>query len=97
MNKLARLLPQKQLKNGDEDEANQSPAKGPSSVQPTPPQPSQQDPAVISFIPMTIDRSPLPILERPKEVESPSTKIRPQSSSDDAMDTEKWALFFCIS
>lgn len=46
MAKLARLLPPKQPHSGnidDDDQMNQSPMKaGPSSVQPTPPQPQTQ-------------------------------------------------------
>jgi hypothetical protein len=85
MLKLTRLLSASKGGRGEDDDI-QSPMKGPSSVQPTPPQPQnapQQDPAIISFIPTTVDRSPLPVLERPsKDLDDSSPlKNRPQTSA----------------
>ncbi|KAI6182968.1 Med12 domain-containing protein [Aphelenchoides bicaudatus] len=65
---------------------------GPSSVQPTPPpqsqSSSQQDPAVISFIPTTVDRSP--VLERTSKDmdESSPLKNRPQTSNSDEISVD---------
>ncbi|KAI6230125.1 Med12 domain-containing protein [Aphelenchoides fujianensis] len=87
MQRVNRQIPVRSVQADDQE----SPMKsglggGPASVvQPTPPAPNapqpQGDPAVISFVPLTVDQSPLPVLERPKDLDASPAKQRAPSGA----------------